>query len=482
MPSLPVATAIPTVPAPGVRIGDPEGGTPRIQPAPLPQSRIIVHTAHMSLVIDDVASNVDSIGSMAKNLGGWVVSSEATSRHSGAIAIRVPAGLLEEALRRLEALAIEVESRVVTSEDFTDEYLDTKSRLNSMRATEERILSFLALADEVEDALMVQEELAELQIRIEQMEGRLNFLDQVSAYSLIGVNLKLSPMAMDVDAGPDLSLRVSQMARFRASFVAPPEIEDFSFVWNFGDGTTISGQGSASTPNGRRVTATVNHTYADDRDSPYIVTVNLEGTGKGGIAQGSDSLLVSVSEVPTIEVFAGDNRTVEEGATASYSASFTRPEELWDYQYRWDFGDGSTTVVSDLEEGATLVEIPHSFRDHRPTAYRVEFTVSAMSDAGRVSSSDSFDVVVAEVEGLVVEGWNISENAKSAFRALSSVARVVVLTLIWVGVFSPVILVVVGMAYLMSRGRSRFKSFLATRSRGAPSTATKGEDQERKEE
>ena len=46
---------------------------------------------------------------------------------------------------------------------------------------------------------------------------------------------------------------------------------------------------------------------------PYIVTVDLSGAGEGGIAEGSDSLEVTVSEVPTIEVFAGENQTVEEG-------------------------------------------------------------------------------------------------------------------------------------------------------------------------
>ena len=38
------------------------------------QNRIIVHTARMSLVVDDVALTVDSITDVASDLGGWVVS------------------------------------------------------------------------------------------------------------------------------------------------------------------------------------------------------------------------------------------------------------------------------------------------------------------------------------------------------------------------------------------------------------------------
>ena len=78
-----------------------------------------------------------------------------------------------------------------------------------------------------------------------------------------------------------------------------------------------------------------------------------------------------------------------------YSASFIRPEELWDYQYQWDFGDGSPTVTG-KPEGPPRVETTHTFSDHRPAPYTAVLTVSAMSDAGRVSGSDSFSVRVTE--------------------------------------------------------------------------------------
>ena len=51
----------------------PESGSGRVQPALLPQNRIIVHTARISLVVVDVAQTVDSIADVAQGLGGWVV-------------------------------------------------------------------------------------------------------------------------------------------------------------------------------------------------------------------------------------------------------------------------------------------------------------------------------------------------------------------------------------------------------------------------
>ena len=52
-----------------------------------------------------------------------------------------------------------------------------------------------------------------------------------------------------------------------------------------------------------------------------------------------------------------------------YSASFLRPAELWDFEYQWDFGDGSPTVTGNPEEGATRLEAAHTYSDHRPAAY-----------------------------------------------------------------------------------------------------------------
>ena len=453
----PVPTGAPTPPPQlsgdtlqsGERLAGERSG--RVQPALLPQNRIIVHTARISLVVDDVAQTVDSIADVAQGLGGWVVNSDRASKHSGSIAIRVPAQALDQAFLQVEALALEVESRAITSDDVTDEYVDFQSRLISMRATEERLLSFLERAGEMEDALLVQKEISQLQQQIEATQGRLNFLEQTAAYSLIEVYLKLTSEVIDVGAGGDMAVRVGQVARFRASFTAPRDINDFSFTWDFGDGESISGNGTVLRPEGHRVTATVNHVYDDDRDSPYIVTVQLNGTGEGGIAEGSDSIEVAVSHVPTIEVFAGEDLTVEESDDMEYTASFTRPSELWDYQYVWDFGDGSPTETGSLAVGATRVDTTHAFRDFRPTPYTATLTVTATSDAGQVSGSGSFSVRVTESEGLLVWGWDLGSTARGAVRALAGIAWVATTVAIWVAILSPVILVIIVAVYLIRR-------------------------------
>ena len=112
-------------------------GDVKVEPSIPSQERIIVHTAYLSLVTDDVALTIGRVGDLAGQLGGWVVNSERSSRHSGSVAVRVPAASLDEALRLIGEMA-EVEARAITSQDVTDEYVDSQSRLVSMRATEQR--------------------------------------------------------------------------------------------------------------------------------------------------------------------------------------------------------------------------------------------------------------------------------------------------------------------------------------------------------
>ncbi len=431
-----------------------------VQASVASQNRIIVRTVGMGLVVNDVADTVDRVADVAQGLGGWTVSSDRNVIHHGSVSVRVPAQQLDEAVSRIRALGVRVEWESSNSQDVTDEYVDSNSRLRSLRATEEALLGLLERATDVEDALEVQRELSELQAEIESLQGRIKFLQETAAFSLINVEMSLAPRQMNINAGPDQTFSSGQLARFRATFRPPEGIEEFRFTWDFGDGSRVDGQGSAPTTEpGQRVTATVTHVYEDDRDSPYIVQLEITGTGPSGIVEGTDSLIATVTRIPTIEVFAGEDRVVKEGDEVEYSGSFTRGEGLWDIQYRWDFSDGSPTVTGAPEEGATRAVVSHTFENYRPQRYQANFTVTAQSEAGEVKGSDSFMVQVTESQGLVIGNWDLVESAKWAIRVLSAIALAIVNVLIWVVIFSPVWLGIIAIGY----GIYRLKRYLDRR-------------------
>ena len=425
------------------------------QAAQVAQRRIIVRTADMALVVDDVSGAIDEVGRLAESMGGWVVSSDRSTRHSGFVSVRVPADSLEETIDDLRELAVEVQSEVTTSKDVTDEYVDTTARLTNMQATQNALIRLLERAEKVEDALKVQNELTRVQEEIERLQGRIKFLEQTSAFSLVNVRLSLASVEMGVDAGADRTVSVGRVARFRATFEPPEGMEEFNYTWDFGDGLRITETRTAPTVDeGKRVTATVTHVYGDDRDSPFIVGIEITGFGDEGLADGSDTVIVTVTKIPSIEVFAGESMTVETGQSVDLDGSFTRPEGLTDLVYRWDFGDGSAPVTEAVAEGATRAVTAHAYADPRPFPYTVTLTVTGQSDAGEIEGSSSLNVYVIETEAWVLSGWSPLDTWKLATRALSGVGVVVGTALIFAAIFSPVWLIAIGAWIFLRRRRS----------------------------
>lgn len=424
----------------------------------LPQNRVIVRTVDLGLIVDNVAQSADAIVGMTRRYGGWVVSSDRSRTHQASLSVRVAAELLDDFVLAVRNAAASVEYETSNSQDITDDFVDNQARLNGLRRTEERLLAFLQQAVNVEEALNVQAELARIQLEIEEIEGRLRFMQETAAYSLVNLRLTTKPGDMTVEIGENATFRAGVNTGFRAVFRAPEGVDEFNFTWDFGDGSpVVSGRRTAPTVNaGERVTATASHTYTDVERSPYIIELNISGIGEAGLFLGTDTMIATVSEIPTIEVFAGDDRVVDEGDAVEYGGSFTRPESLWDFQYRWDFGDGTATVFDAPAAGETRAVVNHTFRDHRPNPYPVVLIVTAQSDAGEIRGAAAFNVQVNEVPGFVVAGWDVGGTVRSAVRALSAVGRVLLVALIWIAVFSPVWLGALAVVFFLPRLRRRF--------------------------
>ena len=438
------------------------------------QERIIVRTVDVTIVVTDVQGSVDQITAMARELGGWVVSTNRFEKHRGVISFRVPAEALDTATARLREMAVEVKAEVSDSRDVTDEYFDLRARLDNQKAAEEALLKLLERAETVEAALKVQQTLTEVQEEVERLQGRIKLLEETSAFSLMRVNLELEPVEMTVEEIGDKTTGVGESVRFRAFFKPPEGIEEFSYSWDFGDGESVRGHQTAPTEkDDTRVTATVTHRYRDEEDSPFIVQFEIQGSGEAGAAEGEMTLEVNVTRVPDIVVFAGESTVVDEGEEVEFSGSFTRPPGLDDVEYKWDFGDGSEPATGTLVEGVTTVVTTHTYEHHRPFSYQVRLTITADSEAGTVEDSSSLEVRVREVPGWVIAGWSPNDQGKTAVRTLSAIGQGVLTGVIWVAIFSPAWLVVGGGGYWLIR---RFRGWRQRR------RARSGEAQESQDE
>ncbi len=421
------------------------------------QQRIIVRTVDMTLVVDDIQGAIDSVADVAVGAGGWLVSSDRSFKHQGSVSVRVPSNILDDVIVRLRRLANEVEMEVTSSQDVTDEYVDLRSRLSNQEATEAALLKLYERASKVEDALEVQKQVSDVQQTIEQLKGRIKLLEETAAFSLISVFLKLSTVEMEVDAGSDRTVAAGAPIRFRATFTPPDGVEEYRATWDFGDGSPLEDvyRTAPTLVEGQRVTATLAHTFFSPEDSPYIVNVEITGTGDTGIAMGDDTVIVSVSEIPAIEVFAGNTKEVVQNEVVEFSGSFTRPAGLSNVRYRWDFGDGSEPAEGAVAEGVTVASATHTYENFRPDPYFARLTVTADSEVGEVESSGEFYVFVSEDPGLVAEGFEASETTKTAFRTLTVVVQTVAQLGIWLVIFSPIWGVAAVLVWLLVRRENR---------------------------
>jgi hypothetical protein len=158
--------------------------------------RMVIHTVELRLIVGDTQASLKAVQTLAGELDGYVASSRTwhtDEQLSASLTLRVPADQLNTALEKLRALALEVDSESISGEDVTQEYVDLEARLRNEEAYEKELLALLTETRErtsdAEDILAVYERLTEVRGRIEQIKGRMQYLENMSAMATITVEL-----------------------------------------------------------------------------------------------------------------------------------------------------------------------------------------------------------------------------------------------------------------------------------------------------
>ncbi|MGH3031226.1 MAG: DUF4349 domain-containing protein [Gaiellaceae bacterium] len=168
----------------GELVSQPGGGRDGSLPSFGPR---VIQTASVTLSVpeDEFQDAVDRARTIATGFGGFVVGSSATQGPErrlvrGTLLLRVPERSYAQAMRGIAALG-RVESREESGQDVSREFVDLEARARHLEAVERQLLGLLDEADTVAAALAVQSELNSMQLELEQVRGRLRYLeDQVS--------------------------------------------------------------------------------------------------------------------------------------------------------------------------------------------------------------------------------------------------------------------------------------------------------------
>lgn len=172
------------------------------------QERMIIFTVNMEVVVKDTAEAMAQIEGLADEMGGFVSDSSSWKDEGqlrARITLRVPAEDLDEALTKIRGLALDVESEDRGSQDVTEEFTDLDAQLRNLRTTEEELLELLKTRQETtgdtEAILEVHRYLTDIRGQIERIQGRMNYLSNLSAMATIHVTLTPDVLAQPLTVG-----------------------------------------------------------------------------------------------------------------------------------------------------------------------------------------------------------------------------------------------------------------------------------------
>ncbi len=169
--------------------------------APEPRfDRMIIRTATVSMIVADPTTAIERITTAVEGSGGYVNESKIWREGEltrATLSLRVPAARLTSTLAAVRKLAIRVQSETVSSEEVTQEYVDLTSQVRNLEATEVELRELMTeirqRARKAQDVLEISEQLRSVRGEIEKARGRMQYLNQMTAYSTI--NLELIPDA-----------------------------------------------------------------------------------------------------------------------------------------------------------------------------------------------------------------------------------------------------------------------------------------------
>jgi hypothetical protein len=155
--------------------------------------RHIIYRAEVDLVVEHFDPLPEQVEAAVREHDGFVSASSLTGSpghpRSGRWTVRVPVDRFSDFLAAMRLLG-EVRSINSTSDDVTAEFYDVEARIRNKQQEEERLLKLLTEATgKLEEVLAVERELSRVRGEIEQAQGRLRMLKDVTELTTVTVSV-----------------------------------------------------------------------------------------------------------------------------------------------------------------------------------------------------------------------------------------------------------------------------------------------------
>lgn len=163
--------------------------------------RKLVRTATLVLVTPDVRDSAERARTIVVATGGYTGQAEVGNRHA-TLTLYVPSDKLDDTLAKLSAPEMgKEESRSQAAQDVTEQIVDVESRIQTQRASLERVRALLARAGQISEIVQLEAEVTRREADLESLLKRRERL--AGSVAMSTVTLRLSRDSVPAPAQDD---------------------------------------------------------------------------------------------------------------------------------------------------------------------------------------------------------------------------------------------------------------------------------------
>ena len=157
-------------------------------------SRKIIYDGEINLIVKDVDPIAKQIVSFILDARGYIAEQSTTGSPGTPRTmhwkLRVPVEQFDAIVQKVVGLG-EIEKNTRTSQDVTEQFYDIEARIKNKKAEEKSLTKILdERTGKLEDILRIETELSRVRGEIEQLEGKIRVLENLSSLATLNVSIR----------------------------------------------------------------------------------------------------------------------------------------------------------------------------------------------------------------------------------------------------------------------------------------------------
>jgi hypothetical protein len=188
--------------------------------------KMIIRNGSVSLEVEEFDTAYAQVEEIVRSLEGYIEGADTYSTpiydsngrrgdlQGGTVNLRIPSTRFDAAMQQIKTLGTVTHSNI-SSYDVTENYVDTQSRIKNLEARELRLRELLDRAEDIEDIMEIDLQLANVRTEIDSLNAIIKSYDKSLQMSFIQVSLNEKPLSESTITTLDDNL----FERMRANFI-----------------------------------------------------------------------------------------------------------------------------------------------------------------------------------------------------------------------------------------------------------------------